>query len=1071
MMNTNLVKYYFLVLSIFTLNQSFSQSNPNSIPGLLVWLDSENGVTLSGSEVTNWNDQSSNGFDFLAQSIALQPKYISTSTLNNKPYINFDGTDNLRSNNNFSLSNATIFVVATQNNGEADFSRLIDHGYNTGFWLGRSGSSVGGGFYEFNAPFGNFKNVSNDVPFILTLNRSGATTTYFLNSQSFPVPSRTTVSSSTISNKIFIGSTITGSDFGKKNIYEIIIYNTTLSNTDREIVENYLRNKYSPGISLGPDINITNGFCSATLTPSSGFTNHVWSTGETTPTISVNQPGTYWVQGTDVFGYVSSDTIVVTFPTIPAPTFNGICVNESMTWNADMGPGFTYLWSTGETTPSINISTAGIYSVEVTDAFACSKNSGDYLFNIDNYSQTAYLGNDTTLCSGNLIALQVGGFETISYVWPDGSVGSSYAVDTTGNYFLESENFNGCVAQDTIHITISGTAPAANYSFNNVCHQTAADFTDLSVPAGADPIANWSWDMGDGNVLTSQNPSHVYASPGSYQVELYVESAGGCGAYQYDTIVIYANPVAAYSYTGHCAEYSIQFTDESVDGDAAITDYLWNFDMPWTGAYNTSLISVPNRIFDAAGSYDVFFKVTDGNGCVDSLTQTIVIDPTPQADFTYTDGCVNTAIQFTNTSVTQPSSTYLYTFPDLSTSIFPNPTKAFSSYGLQTVNLQVTNSLGCVGSIDHDVAVHPNPIPAIDLGPYCMGTFMEATDASTLPLGNIDSSVWVFNTLDTLSGSSVYYLIESLGQQQVVLTSFSDQGCSSTLSQFIDVTNTLDVSFSSSGVAAVGDPLSFENTSTGTTVALWNFGDGTFSTDFSPEHVYSSDYLDSVVDVYLIAMTTTGCADTAYQSIAVQRALLDLEVTQLFLQKQNDVYIVGVKLKNVGSVTIETVQLKMEMEKGILFSETLNTSLLPQGDTIYVFTGKPSSYISEQNETDAFICVFGRAYDGSGIAETYLDNNTACKNIEDDNVVLLPIYPNPVSENLTVEVLVSIESELSVKLFDSRGREIRAIVPQQTLSAGFYTYTINVEDMAEGTYFIRMKSGEGEVMEKVVVGD
>lgn len=577
--------------------------------------------------------------------------------------------------------------------------------------------------------------------------------------------------------------------------------------------------------------------------------------------------------------------------------------------------------------------------------------------------------------------------------------------------------------------------------------------------------------MGDGNILTSQNPSHVYATAGSFPVELYVESQGGCGAYFTDTIVIYAKPTAAYTFTGHCAEYSIQFTDESVDGSVPITNYLWDFDMPWTGAYNTSTISVPNRIFDTDGTYDVFFKVTDGNGCVDSVTQTVVIDPTPQADFTFSDGCVNTAIQFTNTSVTQPSSTYLYTFPDLSTSIIPNPSKAFTSYGLQTVNLQVTNGFGCVGSIDHDVAVHPNPIPAIDLGPYCMGTYMEANDASTIPLGSIDSSVWIFNTTDTLSGSSVYYLIESLGQQQVQLVSYSDQGCSSTLSQFIDVTNALDVSFTSSGIAAVGDPMSFNNTSTGTTVALWNFGDGTFSTDFSPEHVYDASYLDSIVDVYLIAMTTSGCADTAFQSISVQRAMIDLELTQLYLQKQNDLYIVGVKMKNVGSVKLETIQLDMEMQKGILFSETVNAQLLPQDDTIYVFTGKPSAYISEQDKTDAFICVDGIGYDGNGVAESYLVNNTVCKNIEGDNVVLMPIYPNPVSENMTVEVLVTVESELSVKLFDSRGREVRAIVPQQTLAAGFYTYTINVEDIAEGTYFIRMKSGEGEVMEKVVVGD
>lgn len=1057
---------------------AFTIYNPTQQSNISLWLKADAGVTLDiNNKVQSWQDQSINNY-LLLQSNDTKKPIVETNNLNNFPAIKFSGGQVLNGGDILDLGNQSrsMFVVGKMGgNDQTLFAKSNSLAASSRYALMKFGSQSTIIYQEaadnhLLCP----TSTINKALYHFENNRNTSTNRLFLNNVMIGLKAINGSFNFASSFRFLIGAFNGSNDIGESfflngDINEILFLDNPTS-TDISNTNNYLIYKYAPPINLGKDTLLAN-FCTYTIIPSTGFTNYSWSTGETTPTINVNQSGTYWVQATNLFGVTSSDTIIVTYPTIPPPTFNGICVNETMTWNADMGPGFTYLWSTGETTASINISAAGIYSVQVTDGFGCSKNSGDYLFNIDTYSQTAFLGNDTTLCNGNFIALQVGGFETISYTWPDASTGSSYAVDTTGNYFLESMNYNGCVAQDTIHVTVSGTAPAANFALNNECLGTAADFMDQSVPAGADPIDSWSWDMGDGNILTSQNPSHVYATAGSFPVELYVESQGGCGAYFTDTIVIYAKPTAAYTFTGHCAEYSIQFTDESVDGSVPITNYLWDFDMPWTGAYNTSTISVPNRIFDTDGTYDVFFKVTDGNGCVDSVTQTVVIDPTPQADFTFSDGCVNTAIQFTNTSVTQPSSTYLYTFPDLSTSIIPNPSKAFTSYGLQTVNLQVTNGFGCVGSIDHDVAVHPNPIPAIDLGPYCMGTYMEANDASTIPLGSIDSSVWIFNTTDTLSGSSVYYLIESLGQQQVQLVSYSDQGCSSTLSQFIDVTNALDVSFTSSGIAAVGDPMSFNNTSTGTTVALWNFGDGTFSTDFSPEHVYDASYLDSIVDVYLIAMTTSGCADTAFQSISVQRAMIDLELTQLYLQKQNDLYIVGVKMKNVGSVKLETIQLDMEMQKGILFSETVNAQLLPQDDTIYVFTGKPSAYISEQDKTDAFICVDGIGYDGNGVAESYLVNNTVCKNIEGDNVVLMPIYPNPVSENMTVEVLVTVESELSVKLFDSRGREVRAIVPQQTLAAGFYTYTINVEDIAEGTYFIRMKSGEGEVMEKVVVGD
>jgi hypothetical protein len=247
--------------------------------------------------------------------------------------------------------------------------------------------------------------------------------------------------------------------------------------------EAYLRYKYAPAVDLGKDTLLTS-FCTYTINGPSGFTNVLWNTGATSNSINITQSGTYWMQGTDRFGYISRDTIIVTYPTIPTITESGICQGSSLTWDADMGPGFTYLWSTGETTPSINISSPGSYSVQVTDAFACSASSNTIPLGIDMYETNAWLGNDTSLCSGNLIGLQIGAPETVSYLWPDASSGTTYLVDTTGNYFLESVNNNGCVAQDTIHITITGTAPNAQFTAANLCKNVTGDFVDTSVPAG-----------------------------------------------------------------------------------------------------------------------------------------------------------------------------------------------------------------------------------------------------------------------------------------------------------------------------------------------------------------------------------------------------------------------------------------------------------------------------------------------------------------------------------------------------------------------------------------------------------
>jgi PKD repeat protein len=531
------------------------------------------------------------------------------------------------------------------------------------------------------------------------------------------------------------------------DIGEILIYNSELAPLQKSIVESYLRYKYAPPVSLGPDtLTNQNTVCTnITLRAQSKYQTYLWSDGSFASSLNVTQPGEYWVTVTDFLGNISSDTINVYSIVVPAPTFTGICVNEAAVWNADMGAGFTYQWSTGPTTPSLSITAAGVYNVTVSDAFGCSISSGNYTINEDTYSQTAFLGNDTTLCANNLIALQNGAAETVSYIWPTVTPTdqTSYTVVTTGDYWVETTNVNGCVARDTITVTVSGVAPIADFSFIGQCQNANVAFTDGSAPIGADLIASWSWDMGEGTLLSTQNPGHVYTSPGIYTVELYVESIGGCGAFHTETVTVFAAPIANFSFTGYCAEYAIPFTNLSVNGSAPITDYFWDFDMPWTGTYNNSIVSAPNRNFPTAATYLVSLQVTDANGCVSDTVLPVLIDPTPIVDFSYNPACENSAIQFTNLSTSESSSTISWNFGDNTYSILTNPSKSFQDFGLQLVTLQVTNPNGCMGEKQHQVEVFPNPVALLDHGPSCKGSYVSLDNVSTIPAGYIDSSIWI----------------------------------------------------------------------------------------------------------------------------------------------------------------------------------------------------------------------------------------------------------------------------------------------------------------------------------------
>ncbi len=122
-------------------------------------------------------------------------------------------------------------------------------------------------------------------------------------------------------------------------------------------------------------------FCpggSVTLTASPG-TAYLWSTGATTPSITVNTEGSYTVRVSNSANcQVTSAPTVVTVSAAPVATIQAsgttaLCSGASVTLTAS--PGSSYLWNTGATTPSITVSTAGSYSVTVTNGSNCQATS------------------------------------------------------------------------------------------------------------------------------------------------------------------------------------------------------------------------------------------------------------------------------------------------------------------------------------------------------------------------------------------------------------------------------------------------------------------------------------------------------------------------------------------------------------------------------------------------------------------------------------------------------------------------------------------------------------------------
>lgn len=205
-----------------------------------------------------------------------------------------------------------------------------------------------------------------------------------------------------------------------------------------------------PGtLDLGPDASLCEG-ATTTLDATLPGATYLWSTGATTPTITVGASGTYAVTAT-VGDCTVQDAVTVTVNPLPQPDIGAdasICPGSSTTFDATT-PGATYLWHDGSTGPTFTTGLAGQVDVAVT-LNGCTGTDDALVSMLD--GPVVELGGDTTLCAPASLVLDAGQ-PGASYLWSDGSTGPTLTVDTEGTYGV-TVTLNGCTATDAINVQV-----------------------------------------------------------------------------------------------------------------------------------------------------------------------------------------------------------------------------------------------------------------------------------------------------------------------------------------------------------------------------------------------------------------------------------------------------------------------------------------------------------------------------------------------------------------------------------------------------------------------------------------
>jgi gliding motility-associated-like protein len=297
--------------------------------------------------------------------------------------------------------------------------------------------------------------------------------------------------------------------------------------------------------------------------------------------------------------------------------------------------------------------------------------------------------------------------------------------------------------------------------------------------------------------------------------------------------------------------------------------YTWKF-----GDGSESTSKNPGKTYSAAGLYDVKLIVSDGAGCLDSVTRQVRVKPTPAAGFQVdlAGQCLRSN-QFRFTSAPQPvglTVSRLWRFGDGSVSTGSNPSYSYGTSGARTVRLTVTSSEGCADSSERSLLVYAMPVARFTVNDsvQCLNrNEFQFRDAS---LSGAAIS-WLFEDGSVNAGQTATRRYGAAGGYDVRLTVVSSEGCRDSLTRRMRVLAVPKAAFDvdDADQCLRGNLFSFRNLSQPNATIVryeWAFGDGSSSLLSNPTHAYLSGGLR---DVMLRAVSSEGCRDSVNRTVDV----------------------------------------------------------------------------------------------------------------------------------------------------------------------------------------------------------
>ncbi|WP_187696275.1 PKD domain-containing protein [Xanthovirga aplysinae] len=453
-----------------------------------------------------------------------------------------------------------------------------------------------------------------------------------------------------------------------------------------------------------------------------------------------------------------------------------------------------------------------------------------------------------------------------SYIWdfgdPDsGESNTSTSPNPTHQFIvpgvytvrLTVESENGCSNFIEKEITIyEEPIPSFEVNQDPKCSNGPIQFTNTSTGETGE-LVEWLWDFGDSHTSTEKEPSYTYEEGGDYEVTLTAKIPGCTSTFE-RTITITEGPKPAFSYTGDCFEEKLIFTNQTTDENIDV--YLWQiWDENQQLLEDSQGINFEPELLEP-GIYRVSLTATNDLDCSNKYIEEVTIHSLPEAAFEADLACSGLEVRFYDQSTVLSAniSAWNWDFGDGQTSDEQNPVHVYEEPGEYLVSLWVESEYGCISetTIEKTITVFPSPALDYNFFQACATGYLSRFEAEASVADDSGIIEWEWVIKNSITNQSFYSTEQQAefnlqeGEYEVYLSARAGNGCMVQVerTEMVYPIESLSPDFSWSN-ACQNEEITFtlneESNRPEIKVYYWDFGDGEFSGEEQPIHVFKDE--------------------------------------------------------------------------------------------------------------------------------------------------------------------------------------------------------------------------------------